>query len=210
MLSNLQLALICGDTYYFQNNFDKWFSGASTQDVCFGIKKVDSGTVIAFEGSHDLEDWIRNFDVLTDNDPVLGVINFGLSIGTNTIINAITAVITKSEPVWVTGHSRGGSYAIYIGALLMKLGYTVVVAAFDPPKTMYKTSTTLSEIFEGEDVIITQNGDDVVPTLPDDYLHPVPVTKINYNPISLDPEMQMEWHHIQLIICYFAKLERGL
>lgn len=207
MQTYLQLILWCIFTYYNQNKFDFWYGGSITDGTCFGIKKLpDGSTVIALEGSHDLQDWWHNFDILPETDSELGIVNKGMMVGIRMALALIIPYLDKSKKVYVTGHSRGASQALYIGALLILRGYDVVTGAFEPARTMHNSDTKLADIYKGKQILITRNGDDPVTEEPSNYLHPAEVTAIMCAPVNLDPELEMKWHHVQVCSAAMAIL----
>jgi hypothetical protein len=159
--------------------------------------------------SHDALDWWRNFQVRLMQHPDLGGIDAGLFAGNDVALGKIKTYLNKDKPVRLYAHSRGGSNAIYTGASLLLGGYKVAVRAFNPPRTQHQTSTRLSQIYAGQDILIIRTDCDPVSLEPPGYVHPVEPEKFTVAPVDLDPELEMKYHHIHLNIVGMALKERG-
>lgn len=194
-------------TYYGAARFTHWIDGTDTDGVCFGIEILPDGTqLVAFEGSHDALDWWRNFQICRMQHPRLGAIDAGLYAGIPAALPKIKGLIDKTKPVLISGHSRGGSNAIYTGAELLLDGYQVSVRAFNPPRTQYQSSERLSEIYQGKDITIMRVSGDPVSLEPPSYSHPIIPVEIPVAPVTLDLELSMKYHHMQL--CMVAAMLR--
>lgn len=130
MLSDLDCANLCQAQYDGKAIFDQSFS---INGVDFSIKNYDDCGAIIFEGSHDLPDWISNFDAVMV-DTTIGGVEQGFYMGLSQCLLKAIPLLPKGKPIFVTGHSRGAAHAHLFAALLIKAGYDVVVVTFGSPR----------------------------------------------------------------------------
>jgi hypothetical protein len=209
-----EMMLLCGRCYIDQKYFDKWYI---VDGVPFGIIKQPDGSYdIAFQGSDDFLAWFRDFILDTVDDPVLGIINEGQSLGIDGVIETIVSVVPdKTAVLRASGHSKGADMAILVAAKMYKqFGYAnIAVYAFEPTRTAYNGNITLPEIYKTIPLLITHNEwagrQDIVPNQFPEYDHPVPVTVISCPGVTLDPTLGMILHHWQIIYVAVVLWERA-
>ena len=125
--------------------------------------------------------------------------------------------LLKLVPQVVVGHSLGGALAlIYAGALCIFGKPPKFVYAFEAP--MVSIDSILGDVLKahGVKVIITHNGDDIVPCIPhldENWQQPGAVTELcktdyPYPQISWDAVANIEDHLIQNVINSIKQLEQ--
>lgn len=110
MLTDLQ---ICD---YLQAQYDKtpgtFDIVESTEDVDWALKIFPDCTLLAFEGSHDIPDWISNFKASMVKSEYGGRVENGFNNGVSAALDVIIPEIPlNGDPVIIGGHSRGASHA---------------------------------------------------------------------------------------------------
>lgn len=132
MLSDLQIAQILQDQYNATpNTFD---FADRIDDVSFGIKRLPDCTVIAFEGTYCLPDWMSNFDTVMIHPPGIGGVSRGFYDGLPETLAALSPMLDR-PPIYCIGHSRGSAHAQIFAAMLINAGYKVEVVTFGAPRT---------------------------------------------------------------------------
>lgn len=102
--------------------------------VTYGVKFYPDCTVVAFEGSHNLPDWISNFAAVMMQVPDFAGVEQGFYSGLPEVFTSVAPKVDKSKRVYVTGHSRGAAHAHIFAAIMIKQGYQVEVVAFGSPR----------------------------------------------------------------------------
>lgn len=126
--------------------------------------------VVAFKGTSDPSDWLRDLDSVPMIHPKLGTCHRGFLTGSLEALEDIQGA-TKGCPVVLTGHSLGGALAALTGALLGSLGSPVSqVVTFGCPKVGFQG---VRMALTGVRCARYVHGDDIVPTLPWPYEHHV-------------------------------------
>lgn len=95
--------------------FDKALEVAG---VWFGVKYYSDCTAIAFRGSDNLGDWMRDFRFRMVQIPNIGGVEQGFWQGMSQTMTAIWPLIKR--PFYVTGHSLGAAHGTNVSALLTK------------------------------------------------------------------------------------------
>lgn len=122
MLSDLDIALQLQKQYdCVQGVFDR--SGV-VQNVTFAVKHFDDCDIIAFEGSHDLPDWERDFHADMVHIDGLGGVHSGFYAGLPAVLQAILPYISTEKPSIICGHSLGGGESHIFTGLLALAGFT--------------------------------------------------------------------------------------
>ncbi len=140
MITTLDCARACYDTYYHPERFDKWYEG----DVCAGVVARDGYTLIACRGSVTRADWIKDFALDFEE-------------GVNEL--AMNLLVASKDVLVITGHSLGGAHALLLLQRLVPIARICVT--FAAPRC-------LSNLFGTEECYIEQwrNGNDPVPVIP--------------------------------------------
>lgn len=184
----------------------RWDQSWTREDVHVGLRHVAGADVIAFRGSIDEEDWLRDFQGWPRKHPVLGYCHSGFLAGMDTVAAELTQAIDASgRPFVVTGHSLGAARALIVAALLTAGGRKpVLVETYGTPRPGMER---LSQILLGGGYPIRayKNGPDPVAEVPATippllmYRKPVADTLL-YVPPQDDAEDPFHWHHMPLYL----------
>ena len=194
MISDRDLATLCELTY----------SGApptwGTPDVHAFLTMRDGYTIVAFQGSASMQDWLRDFDAfvvngtLTRDHKGLGLVHAGF-FGDVAQIFATVLKELPGDPVIVTGHSKGAAEALIFAAMLLAATDRNVakVTTFGTPAP--GALRGLLDNIPGRDY---RNEDDPVAAVPPYLPHPRALTHIAVPPLAGDPWGILAAHHVQL------------
>jgi len=123
-----------------------WDEYEHIDDGASGVEALVAGSeavvVVGFRGSTDIEDYINNAKFLQMDGEALGVAGklhsgFGGAVEKNweDLYDLIASVANQGQPIWLTGHSLGGTMATVTAVKLAKLGYDVAaVYSFAGPR----------------------------------------------------------------------------
>jgi hypothetical protein len=116
MLSDYEIALLLQQQYDgVQGVFDR--SGV-VQEVTFAVKHYDDYDIIAFEGSHNLPDWERDFHADMVHIDKLGGVHDGFYSGLPAVLETVLPCISTQKLIKICGHSLGGGEShIFTGLL---------------------------------------------------------------------------------------------
>lgn len=171
MLTGLEIAQVCADTY---DSNAKWDGSWSTNDIQVRARTVGDFEVIAFRGSIDAIDWVRDFQVIPIFHPRLGMVHDGFLHGMEVIVipKLMHYISQSNRPYIITGHSLGAARACIAAGLLaitpFPSGSTIPPAAlvtFGCPRPGFRT---LSDVIKssGAQVRIYKNRRDHVAEVP--------------------------------------------
>jgi hypothetical protein len=191
-------------SYWQTDAFDHFLS---TEGVVFGVKSYADSTAVAFPGSETLLDWERDFQFEMIIDPDLDQVEKGFMTGMRAVLVLVLPLLPKDKAVLITGHSLGASRAHILAALLVSLGYNVVVVTFGSPRP---GGQKLKEILAPFPVRNYKNNNDPVCGVPfttptEPYILPGNQVVINAQPIPCDPWLTMRDHHCQLYCVAIAR-----
>jgi pimeloyl-ACP methyl ester carboxylesterase len=115
-------------------------------------------------------------DVRTDADFLRTVdgkldinLHRGFASAAKEVLPAIEAELRKEDPVYLAGHSLGGSIAVVLALHLRQRGFTVKCVTFGQPKV---TDTKGAAKAEGLDLLRFIHGSDPVAMVPPAEWHP--------------------------------------
>lgn len=173
--------------------------------VTYALKFYPDCSVVAFEGSHDLPDWISNFQAQMIFLRDLGGVESGFYAGLPQAYTRIVPKLQKDKQVYCIGHSRGAAHANIFAAMLIKAGFTVHAVSFGLPRPgdndLMKILQTQSNTwyrnyrnFIDQDFIC----DMPFPTLDWHYAHPSIPKIIDVPAPPDDPWLILSRHHLQL------------
>ena len=205
MATDAELAQLCVNCYSATPSFDKVII---QNGVWVGVQTHAAGMVMAFRGSANAIDWMRDFDATEYNDTELGRVPRGAMIG----LKGIIANPPKVEcPLYVTGHSLGAWHACLCAALLMARGIKVtkVVGLGTPMVGGPKVTQLLAPV----EVNLYKNRYDPICDFPIDipliepYEHPRGLIKLNEQSANPDDEWGLfADHHSELYLAGVQKL----
>ena len=199
MLSDLDLCNLCQAQY--DGAYEQFDTTQSTSGVDWSAKIHPDCSVIVFEGSHDLPDWISNMEFRMVQVPDFAGVEHGFNDGLPDTFIAAERYLPKENPVYVTGHSRGAAHALIFAALLVKQGYKVICVTFGAPRAGdAQLAAILSEIpcrsyqnfhsFDDRDFVCT-----VPMPYPFGYIHCGKQILIDVPPEEGDPWLLLARHH---------------
>lgn len=122
--SDVQIALLLQSQYDETTGIFDY--QAVTNEVSWAVKHFDDCDVIAFEGSHNLPDWERDFQANMIHVEGLGGVHAGFYSGLPETFAASSTMFSKDKPLLVIGHSLGGGETYPFAGLLANAGYTKV------------------------------------------------------------------------------------
>jgi len=97
--------------------FDKQYS---IRGVDFAVKTYKDCVVFAFEGSHNLADWLSNFEAAMIRPAKFGGVELGFYTGIPECSEVAKEWLEPGKKVWCIGHSRGAAHAhIFARALII-------------------------------------------------------------------------------------------
>lgn len=134
-------------------------------DVCVTVTHESGVPVVAFQGTNNLEQAIRDAEALPRADAVLGECHLGFSIGARLVALDIAFGLEGSaEPPVFTGHSLGGALALMTAALWRCHGHRVgAVVTFGAPRAGFQSfCDKLADI----DITMYRFGCDGIPEIP--------------------------------------------
>ena len=199
-MTDLDAAQACLDSYAPVPPFDQFWTD---DDIHVGLRVVGGEQVVAFLGSVDKTDWLRDFEGWPTLDGNLGWVHSGFRDGMDGVANRLKDAITG--PWCCAGHSLGAARACIFAALLALVG--------KPPASLITFGTPrpgfgkLSALLRSSIPTIRhyRNGPDPVALVPRSfkllpYQKPVPDTIIAVPPTGSDPIDPFAWHACELYV----------
>src|SRR5438270_6715240 len=114
-----------------------WDQAWAREGVQVGLRHVGDTDVIAFRGSVDAQDWLRDFQGWPTLHPRLGYCHSGFLQGMDTVAEELgMAVAYQARPFILTGHSLGAARALLVAGLFVaqKKMLPSAVVTFGTPK----------------------------------------------------------------------------
>jgi len=173
-------------------------------DVCVTITNEGGILVVAFQGTRNIAEAIRDAEALPHADAVLGEVHLGFAAGSRLVALDIAFKLadTTGPPVF-TGHSLGGALALMTAALWRCHGSKVgAVVTFGAPRAGFQS---FCDKLDDVDITMYRFGCDGIPEVPrllPFWRHPRVLTLIGRqsgNPLSD--------HHITNYVRALAKTE---
>jgi predicted lipase len=128
------------------------------------VRQTESGLVVAFPGSDNLECWLHDFDADLVNVPGIGDVHDGFWKAWKAISVDVLAAIA-GRPVTLVGHSLGGAIALLAAADMSASGnFPTAVYGFEPPRVC--RGLGVRALLANVPVRLYKNGNDIVPDLP--------------------------------------------
>jgi hypothetical protein len=228
LITDLEILKFADDIYYGQTKtqWDTYDTGTDVYDpdtglfkkdtdgICWGLKTVSGFDVVAFRGSANILDWIRNAQGWTNPyvHKGLGPVHPGFMSGMEETWAEIKPLL--KNPLILTGHSLGAARADILSGLAILDGVKParVVLMGEPrpgftqlrdliwhvPRASYRNVDKLGKI----DLVTT------VPIAfpPEEYVHPTPMIDLLVAPDYIDHWGAFRLHHSEL---YLAGLATG-
>lgn len=144
-----------------------------------GRAVVYGETVVGFPGSNNMACWLADLDAIAEHVPGMGMVHSGFWSAFLEIAKPLMALQAVDV---VLGHSEGAALALIYAAQRCIIGKPPkAVFAFEPPRI--SADNIIGSVLKahGVSVLLTQNGEDVVPMVPrllEKWQHPAPLTKI--------------------------------
>ncbi|MDD2794350.1 lipase family protein [Acidocella sp.] len=136
-------------------------------DVHVHLEMTGGITLVTFRGTEwdCIEDWLRDFDIETVNNPHIGPCYRGFLTGALAAVTRLAGVLRADAPFVLTGHSLGGALAVAAAGLLVHHGLIAArCETFGAPRVC--VDNTLGKVLAGVPGNRWRNGDDPVPLLP--------------------------------------------
>lgn len=168
MLTDLELLDVCQKTYDEPATID-------TGSVHVRIETVGEFKVIAFRGTANTLDWLRNASVVPANTSLLGRVHSGFFDGMMSVWPRIPA----DGKIVITGHSKGGAEAKLLAAMFAAGGRPPAkLTTFGAPRVCWFNNSRTADLLKTIDGVDYRNADDPVPNVPIDYHHPREIVQI--------------------------------
>lgn len=176
--------------------------------VSWALKHYSDCDVIAFEGSHDLPDWERDFKAEMIQVKGLGGVHAGFYEGLPEVFNAVKALLTDEKTIKICGHSLGGGESHIFTAILAKAGYTKLeTITFGSPLPGDKQLASIIAPIPNRSYWNYRNPleHDIVGDVPfflpnEPYVFPRDRILVDEPPALLDTWGLAAWHHSQLYV----------
>jgi hypothetical protein len=195
--------------------------------VTAGVARIGCNTVIAFAGSENARDWLRDFRAVPWRHPQLGTLHAGFWDGMQDTYAALQPVLQRATPVdgpvqgatsqcglghgmkmqdelIITGHSLGCAHAAILAGLCAVDAIAVTqLTLFAPPRPSYRA---LRDIVTQHvpHIAAYRNGRDPVPEVPlalpllEPWSDIAPLTPLDAAPEDADDIFA--WHAIDLYV----------
>ncbi len=195
MITDLTLARACVDTYA-PGAVPTW----NNDEVHVFLTQQDGYAIIAFKGSASVQDWLQDFDAFVIpggfNHKELGLVHAGFFDDVEDVFADILKGL-PSDPIAVTGHSKGAAEALILAALLTASTDRVIarVSTFGTPRP-----GLLNGLLTGLAGNDYRNRSDPVCAVPPYLHHPRKMVDINVPPLPDDPWGVLADHHMSLYL----------
>jgi hypothetical protein len=195
VITDLTLARACVDTYV-PGAVPTW----NTDEVHVFLTQQDGYAIIAFKGSASIRDWLQDFDAFVIpggfNHKDLGLVHAGFFDDVEDVFGDILKGL-PSDPIAVTGHSKGAAEALIFAALLTASTDRVIarVSTFGTPRPGMLNGFLTG--IAGNDY---RNRSDPVCSVPPYLHHPRKMVDLNVPPLPDDPWGPLADHHMALYL----------
>lgn len=193
-MSAYDLALIAQEAYTASPDIGRVDSASRAI-----VRKTPAGLVIAFRGSDNDACWEADFDAFPMDVDGIGKLHRGIWGAWEAISKPVLAAI-DGKPVTLTGHSLGAAMALMCAIQMVVSGNSpAAVLGFEPPRI--SPGPEFGPLLEHVPITLYRNGFDIVPMLPIDWHHPVPLTQIGTPEMPFDNPFD---HNIEKVIAALA------
>ena len=201
MITDLNAAKLCQAVYTGPSaSWDKWLE---VDGVAAGIMQDRVSTTIAFRGSANVEDWLRDLDEFPEEHPILGHVHSGFLEGMDAFYGDLRPFLNGK--VYITGHSLGAAHACILAGLMREYPLIERVVLFGCPRPGFAHLKRLVTAVCGS-IASYRNRSDPVPEVPyllGLYQHVVEPTQLMSPTDPFNPALE---HSIDL---YVQALQRG-
>jgi triacylglycerol lipase len=164
------------------------------------VRQTDTGLVVAFPGTDNLDCWGADFDVEAVMVPGAGRLHRGFLDAWRAISVPVLAAIA-GKPVTLVGHSLGGAIAIMAAVDMMISGNPpVAVYGFEPPRV--SPDISIRVFLRSVPLHLYRNGNDIVPDIPPDWYQAAPLNQIG---TALLPIPNVQDHALARVIMAFPE-----
>ena len=185
MITALQAAQFCEGIY---SPVDPFFDSVLNHGgIVAGIKHQGGDTILAFRGSANIPDWLRDFECIPEYERGLGWIDSGFYLDVQGFCKMVAPMITGN--LVLTGHSLGAAHAVFCAANIRSAQLTV----FGCPRTSLGDELAKIIAENGTKITSYRNWSDIVTTVPLGYLPIIEPTEVYSKP---QPENDFEAHKI--------------
>lgn len=140
------------------------------------VRPTASGLVVAFRGSDNRACWEADFDAFPMDVDGVGRLHRGIWQAWEAMSDAVLAAI-DGKPATLVGHSLGGALALMCAIQMTVSGNPpAAVWGFEPPRI--SPGPEFGPLLAHVPITLYRNGNDIVPTLPENWYLPVPLTSI--------------------------------
>ncbi len=121
MLTDLNICDLLQQQY--DGNSSAFDIVSNVAGVDWAFKLYNGMQVICFEGSHNVPDWIRDFEAVMSHT-MWGGVEEGFYTGMTQVAARLLPDLSFSSPLIVAGHSLGAAHAHILTAMLIAKGFT--------------------------------------------------------------------------------------
>jgi hypothetical protein len=163
------------------------------------VRNTPGGLVVSFRGSDNDACWQADFDAFPMDVDGIGKLHRGIWRAWEDMSKAVLASIA-GQPVTLVGHSLGGALALMCAIEMTVSGNPpAAVWGFEPPRI--SPGPEFGPLLARVPITLYRNGNDIVPMLPADWYHPVPLTAIGTPEMPFDNPFD---HKMERVIAALA------
>lgn len=148
------------------------------------VRQTPGGLVVAFRGSDNRACWEADFDAFPMDVDGIGKLHRGIWRAWEAMSKPVLAAI-DGKPVTLVGHSLGGALALMCAIEMTVSGVApAAVWGFAPPRI--SPGPEFGALLAAVPMTLYRFGNDIVPVLPVDWYHPVPLMAIGAPELPFD------------------------
>lgn len=158
---------------------------------CF-VMENDENIVVVFRGSNSIEDWLANFQAVSNPGPLKNTkAHEGFQDALYPAVIQLTKLVDLandgSKKLWLTGHSLGGALASLYAGMLIENGYAVygIYTYASPRPANGKFEDKLNAKVIGPHYRVVNHGD-IVPHVPPEPFYSHPGKRVILKQLSID------------------------
>lgn len=166
------------------------------------VRQTEGGLVIAFRGSDNDACWAADFDAFPMDVDGIGKLHRGIWKAWEEMSDAVLAAI-DGKPVTLVGHSLGGALALMC-TIQMVVSGNAPAAVFGYESPRISPGPEFGPLLAHVPITLYRNGNDIVPMVPPDWYHPVPLTMIGKPELPFDNAFD---HKMERVLEALAAIE---